>query len=303
LEHQVQAPEVAIRYQAAQDAEVETLAFKEKLLKEINEIKAKGEVISDKERGRLVMLSEEIAKVPQLKKRLEELNEARGLGLFARARSLSYGADKAFRAYIDAADDMGTQVGGIVTKSLKGMEDALTSFSMTGKMDFKSLANSIISDMVRMQVQASVTKPLAVLGNALISSLFPTTVDMGAISGGSAWTQTALGNVFNHPSVNALSGGIYNQPTYFQFARGGVLGEAGYEAVMPLKRGRDGKLGVSGGGAPNVILNITNASGTPVSAKQTGPAAFDGDNYIVSVLLEAVENNPTVRGALVGALR
>jgi len=45
----------------------------------------------------------------------------------------------------------------------------------------------------------------------------------------------------------AFTNGIYNNPTLFKFAKGGafgMMGEAGPEAVMPLKRGSDGSLGV-----------------------------------------------------------
>lgn len=55
-------------------------------------------------------------------------------------------------------------------------------------------------------------------------------------------------------------GGVVSRPTLFRFAGGtGVMGEAGAEAILPLKRGRDGKLGVAsaGGGAAQVInINV-----------------------------------------------
>ena len=44
----------------------------------------------------------------------------------------------------------------------------------------------------------------------------------------------------------------------------GVMGESGPEAIMPLKRGRDGKLGVSGG----ANVQIFNYSGANVSVQQ-----------------------------------
>jgi phage-related minor tail protein len=57
-------------------------------------------------------------------------------------------------------------------------------------------------------------------------------------------------------------GGIVDRPVLFPFARGvGLMGEAGPEAIMPLRRTRDGRLGVeaSGGGrvlAPTLVFNI-----------------------------------------------
>lgn len=56
------------------------------------------------------------------------------------------------------------------------------------------------------------------------------------------------------------NGGVVSGPTYFPM-RGatGLMGEAGPEAIMPLTRGRDGKLGVrsEGGGSTTVVMNVT----------------------------------------------
>jgi phage-related minor tail protein len=57
-------------------------------------------------------------------------------------------------------------------------------------------------------------------------------------------------------------GGIVSQATHFGMRGGtGVTGEAGPEAIMPLARGADGKLGVKAGGgaggAPTIIMNIS----------------------------------------------
>jgi len=55
------------------------------------------------------------------------------------------------------------------------------------------------------------------------------------------------------------SGGIVTGPTMFPMRGGtGLMGEAGPEAIMPLARGPDGKLGVRGSGGPtNVVINVT----------------------------------------------
>jgi phage-related minor tail protein len=54
-------------------------------------------------------------------------------------------------------------------------------------------------------------------------------------------------------------GGVIAAPTFFPQGRGlGVAGEAGPEAILPLARGSDGRLGVAGGGgAVSVTMNIT----------------------------------------------
>ena len=54
-------------------------------------------------------------------------------------------------------------------------------------------------------------------------------------------------------------GGVLSGPTTFPMRGGtGLMGEAGPEAIMPLARGPDGKLGVrSGGSAPTIVMNIS----------------------------------------------
>jgi len=56
------------------------------------------------------------------------------------------------------------------------------------------------------------------------------------------------------------SGGIVSGPTSFPMRGGmGLMGEAGPEAIMPLARGADGKLGVKarGGGDVRVVMNVS----------------------------------------------
>lgn len=56
------------------------------------------------------------------------------------------------------------------------------------------------------------------------------------------------------------NGGVVSGPVSFPMRGGrGLMGEAGPEAIMPLARGADGKLGVrsAGGGPVNVVMNIT----------------------------------------------
>lgn len=92
------------------------------------------------------------------------------------------------------------------------------------------------------------------LGKGLVSLFGSLFADGGAFG---TTEKYALGGSFGSAqrfaSGGAFTNSILNSPTLFKFANGtklGVAGEAGPEAVMPLKRGPDGKLGVhaSGGG-------------------------------------------------------
>lgn len=74
------------------------------------------------------------------------------------------------------------------------------------------------------------------------------------------------------------SGGIVNGPTKFPMRGGtGLMGEAGPEAIMPLARGADGRLGVraaGGGAAPvNVVMNITTSDVAGFQRSQSQIAA------------------------------
>jgi hypothetical protein len=92
--------------------------------------------------------------------------------------------------------------------------------------------------------------------SSLLSSLF------GGGGGAASATPFAKGGVFSRGMVMPFAqGGVVGAPTYFPLGRGlGVMGERGAEAVMPLARGPDGKLGVrSGGGgqAAAITVNIS----------------------------------------------
>jgi phage-related minor tail protein len=81
------------------------------------------------------------------------------------------------------------------------------------------------------------------------------TAGFAGLFGGGASVTAARGAV-----KPFASGGIVGTPTYFPLRAGGVglAGEAGPEAIMPLARGPDGRLGVaaSGGGRASITVNI-----------------------------------------------
>ena len=86
------------------------------------------------------------------------------------------------------------------------------------------------------------------------------------------------GVVAQNKIVPFASGGVVNKPTIFPMANGmGLMGEAGPEAIMPLRRGANGKLGVeASGGVGNVVVNVdaagSNVQGDQPNAKALGSA-------------------------------
>jgi len=70
----------------------------------------------------------------------------------------------------------------------------------------------------------------------------------------------ASGGVFSGGlPVPFASGGIISSPISFPLGAGqtGIAGERGPEAIMPLSRGPDGKLGLAGGGGGPPPVNVT----------------------------------------------
>ena len=71
------------------------------------------------------------------------------------------GFSKALRTLGEETEQVGKQMEAVTTRAFNGMTDALTNFVMTGKLDFRTLATSIISDLIRIQIQRSITLPMA----------------------------------------------------------------------------------------------------------------------------------------------
>lgn len=112
----------------------------------------------------------------------------------------------------------------------------------------KTVANTIVDTIYSIAM-----KPVTgALGGLLAQSV------AGVMGAGMPF---ANGGAFSQGRVMPFAkGGVVSSPTSFPMRGGmGLMGEAGPEAIMPLARGPDGRLGVQAGGgrAVNVVMNIT----------------------------------------------
>jgi lambda family phage tail tape measure protein len=192
--------------------------------------------------------------------------------------SWALGAKDSMANYLSEIGNVYKSASSMATRAFKGMEDALVAFVRTGKLDFASLADSILSDLVRIQVQQSIMPGMSAAMNA-----------------GASWLGSffADGGAFNSGGVQAFANGgsftnqVVSSPTLFKFASGtGLMGEAGPEAIMPLTRAPNGKLGVqASGGGNSMVVNIIESPGNGGQQSRRSENGVD----ILDVFVEKVK--------------
>jgi len=82
------------------------------------------------------------------------------------------GAQDGLKKYTDGLKDISTRVSKMVTNAFQKMEDALVNFVTTGKLEIKSLVQSIISDLARLAIQQTIMQPLTDAFKSALPSLF-----------------------------------------------------------------------------------------------------------------------------------
>ncbi|EMG6527345.1 phage tail tape measure protein [Providencia rettgeri] len=136
------------------------------------------------------------------------------------------GASTAWGNYRDAALDANAQIQNVTSATLNGFSSQLAETLTGGEANFKDFTRSILKMLAEIAIKMTIVKGFEAFG-------------FGSV------TPNANGGVYNTPGLSAYSGQIVSKPTLFPFARGaGLMGEAGPEAILPLRRGIDGKLGV-----------------------------------------------------------
>ncbi len=223
--------------------------------------------------------------------RLNALNEEMEIS----NKSWIGGAKAGLESYAESSKDAFTNIKELAISSLQNIEDTLVDFCMTGKLNFKQLAASILKDLIRIAIQAAITNAI-MAGFGLFKTPGAAPTPMGGTAAGSATGMTptipmmAKGGIFN-TGLSSHSNTIVDSPTFFSFARGrGLMGEAGPEAIMPLTRLPGGDLGVKtepgkAAAIPAMTVNIHEAPGTQTRVEQSE------DGQSLEVIIEQVEQS------------
>ncbi|NRN20564.1 phage tail tape measure protein [Serratia marcescens] len=191
---------------------------------------------------------------------------------YQQALSLFGGQSRVHKMALGLVDMTRERTSGMMFDLLTGTQNFKQ--SMLGLMT--SMTQSIVQQLIDLAMQALLTRTFLSTFMSIGGGLLGGAASAGAGAAGSGamgmptgwqgYVPNAKGGVYASPSLSAFSGEIVSNPTLFAFARGaGLMGEAGPEAIMPLKRGADGSLGVRAIGsgqqsaaAPNVYITIEN---------------------------------------------
>lgn len=171
----------------------------------------------------------------------EKINKAMELGVYTKGQG-----KEALDDYIASLEDADDTMSQFVNDTASQMSDAFMSI-----VDGSKSASDAFGDMARAILKQAFE--LAVI-NPIINSIF------GGVSGFNPLPSllgSANGNAFSDGRVVPFAnGGVVSSPTMFPMrgAQAGLMGEAGPEAIMPLKRGKGGKLGVVAEGASQPVV-------------------------------------------------
>ena len=202
-------------------------------------------------------------------------------------------------------NDIGSLVGDSLVSAFKGLEDALVNFVTTGKLQFKSLVQSIIADLARITIRQGITQPLFSAFKVALTSAFSGGLNSGnALSGASLPSDVgglSFSDAMSLPSPYA-TGGFVNKPT------NALIGEAGSEyvirsdqmdqAMRRYAKGARGQSVIDGvGGSEDESGNLVGAGAIDVRFDVQRINAVD---YVTSQQFEQGIRSATEQGARKG---
>ncbi|MDR7942434.1 phage tail tape measure protein [Enterobacter soli] len=197
------------------------------------------------------------------------------------------GLSEGYANWVDEATDYSSMAADGMKQAMGGAVTTITDM-LNGNVDsWKDWGVSVLKIIQNVLVNMAVANGVSSIGSLFsfgASSAATASSGTAIQNAGANFTFNAKGNVYDSPSLNAYSNGVFQTPQLFAFAKGaGVFAEAGPEAIMPLTRAADGSLGVRAvgtpqvsGGVPSVNFGDINIQGGSPQATSQGTAGAAG---------------------------
>ena len=196
--------------------------------------------------------------------------------------------------YMNSIGTLNTNIANGITNTFSNLENHMMNFLETGKFAFKDFAKEVLNEINRIVLRAMIIRPLAegILNFSSPSASAGQSMAMN-YQGGSYSGYAEKGFAPNGTGVSMFAkGGVVNTPTPFTYNgnKRGLMGEAGPEAIIPLKRDSSGRLGVDASGAgSNVVVNVINNSDSVIEQRET--TNQDGSKQIDILIVSKVKEH------------
>jgi len=219
--------------------------------------------------------------VPQFEDDMEQVKEK----AWETTAEIVDGVSKGMNDYRSGIKSVSDEIASATTRAFKTMEDALVEFTMTGKLNFKDMARSIISDLIRIQIRQSLlgmTGPTGFLGAGIssIGTQFATANQYGTTPFSAQTTALATWSSF--------AGGGY---TGSGARTGGVDGRGGFPAILHPNETVIDHNGSGGASSPTVVNFNINAVDT-----QTGVQFLMANKGSIIGMVQQAYNRRGQRG-------
>jgi len=216
---------------------------------------------------------------------LDKLQALRDRAIESASMTAEAGSSRAIRAYISDVQNVGKSVESSLTRTFSTMEDALVSFTTTGKLNFKSFSDSIIADIVRIQVRQQMAGMLSGSGgfiNAVTGFL-----GLSMASTSATYSLASGTNLASMGGGQGLSGQGFKLPSFdvgtnyvpkdmiAMIHEGEMIVPKAFNAAASNVAGRQG-----------VVVNVVESPGNGGQVQQSqGPGGVD----VITVLVERVK--------------
>ena len=189
---------------------------------------------------------DDLDKIDQLESDVSALEQTIG-----DASQVTAAFDSQLRGVQGALADTTRDLGNLERGFSGGLRRAFDGLVLDG-MKLSDALSGLAQSMINTAYSAAVNPVMNHMGGVLADGLNSAVSSMMPFADGGAFTQGRV--------MPFAKGGVVSSPVTFPMRGGtGLMGEAGPEAIMPLSRGADGRLGVrtQGGGSVTVNMNIT----------------------------------------------